>query len=148
MKRFSNLINLFFCTLPDSDFSNNYESPIKWCTVDLFLRECWVLKRLISKYYFLQKSSISSIDYKTVRDYFSTVESSHYYGGYSSSDDSDNDEPAETKNIDLFEQEYDRMEESFNEMSFVSSGINSGGSKSGSLQLNSSHSVCFDMSLY
>lgn len=112
--------------------------------MDLFLRECWVLKRLISRYYFLQNSSISSIKYKTVKDYFGTVESSHYFGDYSGSEDSDSEESDVAEDIDHFEQEYTRMEESFNEMSFLSSKNSSGHSKPKSPSLNSSQKVFFE----
>jgi hypothetical protein len=108
--------------LPDSDFVNNYESPIKWCTIDILLRDCWVLKRLISKYYFKQKST-RSIKFKTVKDYFGTVETSVYYGEYTDSEDDDDDSEdskAPVNNLSTFEEEYSRMIEREKQMGYKS----------------------------
>ena len=88
------------------------------------MRDCWVLKRLISKNYFLTKPSISSIKYKTVKDHFGTVETSHYYGGYEDScsdSESENEENSVHENYSSFEREFEEMEKRSKEVGFISS---------------------------
>lgn len=91
------------------------------------------MKRLISNNYFLNKSSSSSIKFNTVRDYFGTVQSSRYEGGYEDScseSDSENEEILNQDDLSSFEKEFAQMEKRSKEVGFISSEDSDDDSKS------------------
>jgi len=120
---------------------NNYENPIKWCTIDLLLRDCWVLKRLITKYYFKQPNNVSSTKFKTVKDFFGTVETSVYYDGYSGTDSDSDSENEDINDLDTFEQEYMKMIERSKKQGLISSEESADESKTKTHFLNNSLAV-------
>jgi hypothetical protein len=122
---------------------NNYENPIKWCTIDLLLRDCWVLKKLISEYYFKQPNTNKSIKFKTVKDFFATVETNILYEEYDGSDSEEEDDQTNLKNLDTFENEYIRMIERSEKMGLISSEESADESKTKKNFLKSNLSVSF-----
>lgn len=74
MRRFSALVGLFFCTLPEIDFANNFEVPIKWCTLDLVLQRVGLLRKLVPEFYF-RSAPPKPPGFVTVHDFFESCES-------------------------------------------------------------------------
>lgn len=101
------MVGLFFCTLPDADFANNYEGPIRWCVLDLVLRDCSVLRKLVSKFFFVHKRK-KGARFTTVSNILNKVQTSYYNGGYSDSEEESEEEEAR-QNIKEFQENFHSM---------------------------------------
>ena len=146
---FSDFISIFFCILPDADYSNHYESAVKWCTIDILLRDCFILKRLICKFFYSKQEERECPKFITVNEYFSKARETYYYGESVYSDsDSDDDQSEEPKGnyysetLKKFNREYEEFEKQSRKQGFLGSDSSQGseGEKSHSAFLIKSES--------
>lgn len=116
---FSKFISIFFCTLPEADFSNNYESFVKWTTIDIILRDCFIFKKLICRTFYSKKSYRTGAGFKTVKDYLTSCKevfrSEENEEDSSLSDSSDSDTENEKKKIDDEYYKMPKASQKFNE---------------------------------
>lgn len=108
MRFFSDYISIFFCTLPEADFVNNYESYIQWITIDIILRDCFIFKKLICKTFYSKANYRTSADFITVKEYLTSCKEEIRNDKYGKEDFEVSDSEDERND---FDQEYFKMPE-------------------------------------
>lgn len=103
-----NFTTIFFCYVSEEEFVGKYQKILNLCILDLLMRDCWILKKVLCKYYFAIPNSRINPKFKTVKEFLSNMRSSYIFSSDSESEpESDEENFLENSKLrDTFEEEY------------------------------------------